>query len=86
VARLARSLRPDTHAWLMLNHGVLCCGPSPEAAVQAVEDLETLACMHLRQRIAARAAAEPAQREVFARLDAELADAIHLATKNRPAP
>ncbi|WP_457334408.1 class II aldolase/adducin family protein [Rhizobacter sp. P5_C2] len=90
VARLARSLRPDTHAWLMLNHGVLCCGPSPEAAVQAVEDLETLACMHLRQRIAARAevdaTADPAQRDVFAWLDAELADAIHLATKNRPAP
>jgi L-fuculose-phosphate aldolase len=90
AARLAHTLRSDTQAYLMLNHGVLCCGPSPQAAVQAVEDLETLACLHLRQRIAARADvaanADPAQRAVFARLDAELADAIHLATRNRPAP
>jgi L-fuculose-phosphate aldolase len=91
AALLARALRPDTQAYLMLNHGVLCCGARPEAAVQAVEDLETLACTHLRQRIAARAAREPAQREVFARLDAELAEAIqrattHPATQNRPAP
>jgi L-fuculose-phosphate aldolase len=90
AALLARRLRADTHAYLMLNHGVLCCGPSTEAAVQAVEDLETLACMQLRQRIAARAQAEPVQREVFARLDAELADAIRLATRtatrHRPAP
>lgn len=85
AALLARKLRADTHAYLMLNHGVLCCGPSTEAAVQAVEDLETLACLHLRQRIAARAHADASEREVFARLDAELADAIHLATRNRPA-
>jgi len=86
AALLARALRPDTQAYLMLNHGVLCCGPSTEAAVQAVEDLETLACMHLRQRIAARAAREPARREVFARLDAALADAIHLASTNPATP
>jgi len=86
AARLAHTLRPDTHAYLMLNHGVLCCGASTDAAVQAVEDLEALACMHLRQRIAARVAREPAQREVFARLDAELADALHPATPHRTAP
>lgn len=86
AARLAHTLRDDTHAYLMLNHGVLCCGASTEAAVQAIEDLETLACTHLRQRIAARALAEVSRREVFARLDAELAGAIHSATNHPPAP
>jgi len=54
-SKLARKLRNDTNAYLMFNHGVLCCGASTTAAVQAVEDLETLARAHLMRRITARA-------------------------------
>lgn len=59
-SKLARVLRPDLNAYLMFNHGVLCCGTSVDAAVQAVEDLEALARAHLRQLIARRAEREPA--------------------------
>lgn len=61
-AKLGRALRGDTNAYLMLNHGVLCCGVTTAAAVQAVEDLEALARARLHERIAARAAREPARR------------------------
>ena len=55
AALLGRRLRPDVNAYLMRNHGVLCCGRSPDDALQAVEDLETLARTHLQRRIAERA-------------------------------
>jgi L-fuculose-phosphate aldolase len=58
-AKLARALRPDTQAYLMLNHGVLCCGPSVDAAVRSVEDLEALCRLHLAQRIQQRGADRP---------------------------
>jgi L-fuculose-phosphate aldolase len=58
-AKVARLLRPDINAYLMLNHGVLCCGTDAQAGMQVVEDLETLACTHLRAQIAARAARDP---------------------------
>jgi len=58
-SKLARKLRSDVNAYLMRNHGALCCGPSTTAALQAVEDLETLARTHLTQLIAARAEREP---------------------------
>src|SRR6185369_11140710 len=31
-SKLARTLRGDTNAYLMLNHGALCCGTSTSAA------------------------------------------------------
>jgi L-fuculose-phosphate aldolase len=52
---LGRRVRSDVNAYLMLNHGVLCCGSSPEEAMQTVEDLESLARAHLQRRIVARA-------------------------------
>jgi L-fuculose-phosphate aldolase len=54
-SKLARQLRSDANAYLMLNHGALCCGSSTSAAMQAVEDLESLSRAHLMNRIAARA-------------------------------
>lgn len=59
-SRLARALRPDVNAYLMFNHGALCCGPSTGAAVQAVEDLEALSKQMLLQAISARSQREPA--------------------------
>jgi L-fuculose-phosphate aldolase len=67
-ARLARALRPGLNAYLMLNHGVLCCGASIEQAVQAVEDLESLAREQLAQRIHLQAALDPVRRDALARV------------------
>jgi L-fuculose-phosphate aldolase len=73
-SRLARQVRADTNAYLMRNHGALCCGPTATAALQAVEDLETLAREFLAQRIAARAAREPHRQPALRRLIDALAD------------
>ncbi len=54
-----RAIDPYINAYLMRNHGVLCCGASLEAAVQAVEELERVVYRHLFTRISVRAAAEP---------------------------
>ncbi|MBB4125474.1 L-fuculose-phosphate aldolase [Xanthomonas translucens] len=52
---LARQLRPACNAYLMRNHGVLCCGRSLEHAVAAVDALEQVARAHLARRIERRA-------------------------------
>jgi L-fuculose-phosphate aldolase len=59
AAMVGRAIRPELNAYLMRNHGVLCCGSNIAAALQAVEDLESVARTHLTQRIQARAAREP---------------------------
>lgn len=58
-AMVGRAVRPGINAYLMRNHGVLCCGSNIEAAIGAVEQLERLSRRHLRKLIAARADAEP---------------------------
>ncbi|WP_233871244.1 class II aldolase/adducin family protein [Paraburkholderia adhaesiva] len=73
-SKLARALREDIQAYLMLNHGVLCCGASPTAAVEAVEHLETLTRMHLMHMIEARAAREPKQRTILLQVASALAE------------
>lgn len=72
-SKLARKLRSDTNAYLMLNHGALCCGTSTLAALQAVEDLETLARAHLMWLIAARAEREPSMQAALRRVTDALA-------------
>lgn len=52
---LARQLRPSSNAYLMRNHGVLCCGRSLEQAVAVVDALEQVARDHLARRIERRA-------------------------------
>ena len=72
-SKLARRLRGDTNAYLMRNHGALCCGISTSAALQAVEDLETLARTHLLRLIHARAETEPTMRSALRRVTDALA-------------
>lgn len=72
-SKLARQLRPGTNAYLMLNHGVLCCGATTGAALQAVEDLETLCASLLLQRIAVRAEREPFMQAALRRVAGALA-------------
>jgi L-fuculose-phosphate aldolase len=66
--RLKRSLAPDIHAYLMLNHGVLCCGAGIEEAMATLDALEALAREHLQARIASRAASEPQRRAALCRV------------------
>jgi len=67
-SKLARKLRGDTNAYLMRNHGALCCGTSTSVALQAVEDLEALARMQLLRLIEARAETEPAMQAALRRV------------------
>jgi L-fuculose-phosphate aldolase len=62
---LGRSVRPECNAYLMRNHGILCCGADVKQASLAVELLERLAVEHLRRRIAARATSDPAREAVL---------------------
>jgi L-fuculose-phosphate aldolase len=85
-SRLARALRGDTNAYLMFNHGVLCCGATTAAAVRAVEDLEALCRQQLLQAISDRARSEPALESALRRVaDALAADLPH-PTSQSPAP
>lgn len=56
---VGRAIRPDLNAYLMRNHGVLCCGANLESAVASVNALEDLARRHLAQRITRQIAAQP---------------------------
>jgi L-fuculose-phosphate aldolase len=68
ASKLARAIRPDINAYLMRNHGAVCCGPDAGSTVERVVALEELASDHLRDRIRARAAAQPSLRPVLERL------------------
>ena len=59
AGKLEAQLRPGHNAYLMRNHGVLCCGASVDAALAAVQALEQLCARTLRERIARRAVALP---------------------------
>jgi L-fuculose-phosphate aldolase len=61
---VGRALRPDINAYLMRNHGVLCCAESAQAALQTVEDLERLAYDRLCSRISTQSLINP-QRAVL---------------------
>jgi len=73
-SKLQRVLRQDVNAYLLRTHGAICCGSSPERALHAIAALEALACAHLRERIAARAASagpeQAALQKLIATLDA----------------
>lgn len=68
ASMVGRSLRPDVNAYLMRNHGVLCCGTSIEGALQIVEDLEQLAKRRLCARIMQGKVANPSQAAALCRL------------------
>lgn len=57
--KFSRTVRRDVNAYLMHNHGILCCGRDSATAMQAVDDLEALARTLLSQRIGQRATSSP---------------------------
>lgn len=60
AAKLAKAVQPNVNAYLMRNHGVLCCGPDIATALQTLVALESLAADYLQRRISARIALDPA--------------------------
>jgi L-fuculose-phosphate aldolase len=55
AAKLGKAVQADVHAYLMRNHGVVCCGPDADSTVARIVALEALATEYLRARIRARA-------------------------------
>lgn len=54
ASKFHRTVQPDVNAYLMRNHGILCCGRDSAAAMQALDDLEALAASLLGTRITAQ--------------------------------
>jgi L-fuculose-phosphate aldolase len=61
-------LRPDINAYLLRNHGAVCCGPDAPITLQRLIALESLAMEDLRNSIQARATANPSLRPFLQRL------------------
>jgi L-fuculose-phosphate aldolase len=70
--KLRRVLRQDVNAYLLRTHGAICCGSTPERALQAIATLEALAVTHLRERLVARAALGVAEQAALQKLIATL--------------
>jgi L-fuculose-phosphate aldolase len=68
AAKLAKAVRPNINAYLMRNHGAVCCGADASSAVARVVALEELASDYLRDRIRARAEAQTPLRPALERL------------------
>jgi L-fuculose-phosphate aldolase len=68
AAKLAKAIRPDVNAYLMRNHGAVCCGPDAYSTMARIAALESLAAEHLRALIRARADANATVRPVLQRL------------------
>jgi L-fuculose-phosphate aldolase len=54
ASKLRKSLRPDSNAYFLRNHGVVCCGPSLREAAERVEILESVCSDFFRGAIEKR--------------------------------
>ena len=77
AAKLSKALSPAINAYLMRNHGVLCCAPDIASGMQAVAALEAVATEYLRRHILARIATQPASRQALQRVLDALAASRH---------
>ncbi|KTB81578.1 class II aldolase/adducin family protein [Pseudomonas syringae] len=68
AGKLEKAIRPDHNAYLMRNHGVLCCGPDIETTLARLEDLEKFCRDHLVNQIKANASSRPEASAAAARL------------------
>jgi L-fuculose-phosphate aldolase len=59
--KVAKCVRPDVHAYLMRNHGVVCLGADAVLAMRRVEALERACAMFFDQQITAREGRLPAR-------------------------
>jgi len=51
AAKLEKALQPNINAYLLCNHGIVCCGSSLVEAVARVEALETTCAQYFREAI-----------------------------------
>jgi len=58
ASKLKKAIRADINAYLMTNHGVVCCGPTLDETVRRVEVLEAICAAFFRDQIKARLGAE----------------------------
>ncbi len=72
--KLEDAIAPGVNAYLMRNHGVLCCGPDVETTVKRLQDLEAFCHQHLLSQIDARMRQEPGFRAAAARVIAALSN------------
>lgn len=72
--KLQDAVAPDVNAYLMRNHGVLCCGPDVETTVTRLQDLEAFCRKHLVAQIDARTRQEPGFRAAASRVIAALSN------------
>lgn len=56
ASKLKKALRPEINAYLMCNHGVICCGPTLGETVARVETLESSCAAFFREAIGNRMA------------------------------
>ena len=70
--KVARAIRPDTQAYLLKNHGVICLGRDSAQAVAVLDQLEAFCRAHLQQLIGHQQAQQPARAAALARLLASL--------------
>jgi len=67
ASKLRKALRPEINAYLMRNHGVVCCGPTLGETVARLETLESACAVFFRQTIGGRTDAgfEPSLWEIL---------------------
>jgi L-fuculose-phosphate aldolase len=74
ASKLGKSLRPEFNAYLLRNHGVVCCGPTLGETVARLEALEMACSNFLRSAITNRAGS---------RRDEHLSEVLMLLAENR---
>jgi L-fuculose-phosphate aldolase len=70
ASKLRKTLRPEINAYLMRNHGALCCGPTLGATVARVVALESACATFFRDAINHREVSDckPSLSEVITQL------------------
>jgi len=58
AAKLEKALQPHINAYLLRNHGIVCCGPSLEETVTRVEALEMACARYFRDAVEQRTETE----------------------------
>jgi len=76
ASKLAAAVRPEIQAYLMRNHGVLCCGADVSTAVAALEALEEEAKEYLGSQIRGRIEKQPSVSDKLAGVLAGLENSV----------
>lgn len=66
--KLERQVRPELNSYLLRNHGVLCVGQDSQHALQALDDLERVAQIHLALLLERQAPLRPRASHIYRQL------------------